>query len=265
MLLLRPRTRYDSSRTSSLDYLLEASEMLVIRRQISKRDPWSGQLAYPGGHREEGESDEATAIREVREEVGIDASGPGFQVLGKVNDRNMSRLIYCALVVVYVGNEADKDLKLTLQEEEIADAKWLDLSSLFYAGEDGRFDVRYYTYSVRRFIPKPLRWLGWLSGTDTVIAPAVYVSLGDERLPFFGITMAALADLFAACNVPAPFLEDKSRSIRYRARIGCCCVNSRSRRQQLARMLYGTDDEFWVNPYARKRRRSSLKVAPAPS
>lgn len=51
----------------------EGAEVLFIRRAESPKDPWSGHIAFPGGrHEPTDESLLATAIRETREEVGLD-------------------------------------------------------------------------------------------------------------------------------------------------------------------------------------------------
>jgi 8-oxo-dGTP pyrophosphatase MutT (NUDIX family) len=47
--------------------------VLLIKRRERLGDPWSGQIAFPGGHKASGDRDYfETAIREVGEEVGID-------------------------------------------------------------------------------------------------------------------------------------------------------------------------------------------------
>lgn len=49
------------------------AELLLIRRAERSGDPWSGQIALPGGRYDPGDPDLlATAIRETREEVGVD-------------------------------------------------------------------------------------------------------------------------------------------------------------------------------------------------
>lgn len=51
----------------------EGAEVLFILRAESERDPWSGHIAFPGGRREpEDDSLLTTAIRETREEVGVE-------------------------------------------------------------------------------------------------------------------------------------------------------------------------------------------------
>jgi 8-oxo-dGTP pyrophosphatase MutT (NUDIX family) len=50
----------------------EGAELLFIKRAERAGDPWSGDLAFPGGKREPGDpSLLETAIRETHEEVGI--------------------------------------------------------------------------------------------------------------------------------------------------------------------------------------------------
>src|SRR4051812_22030254 len=48
-------------------------EVLFIRRAEHPQDPWSGQMAFPGGRAEPANADlRATAVRETREEIGVD-------------------------------------------------------------------------------------------------------------------------------------------------------------------------------------------------
>src|SRR5436190_23089519 len=62
-------------------------EVLLIRRSERDDDPWSGHAAFPGGRKEPSdETPEATAIRETREEVGLDLGAPGVRVLGRFAD-----------------------------------------------------------------------------------------------------------------------------------------------------------------------------------
>ena len=57
----------------------------MIRRSESSQDPWSGQMAFPGGHAaNQDRSLFDTAARETQEEVGVDARTQQF--LGCLNN-----------------------------------------------------------------------------------------------------------------------------------------------------------------------------------
>ena len=63
----------------------EGLEALLIKRAERSGDPWSGQVALPGGRREPGDADLlATALRETREETGIELAGA--EQLGRLDD-----------------------------------------------------------------------------------------------------------------------------------------------------------------------------------
>jgi 8-oxo-dGTP pyrophosphatase MutT (NUDIX family) len=48
-------------------------DLLLIRRAVREGDPWSGDVAFPGGRAETGDgSFRETAVREAREEVGAE-------------------------------------------------------------------------------------------------------------------------------------------------------------------------------------------------
>ena len=60
-------------------------EILLIRRAERADDPWSGQIALPGGRYDVGDRDLfATAVRETREETGVDLSAA--ERLGVLDD-----------------------------------------------------------------------------------------------------------------------------------------------------------------------------------
>jgi 8-oxo-dGTP pyrophosphatase MutT (NUDIX family) len=60
-------------------------ELLMIQRAERDGDPWSGQMGFPGGRMDEGDQNIfATAMREMHEEVGIEASR--FELLGRLSD-----------------------------------------------------------------------------------------------------------------------------------------------------------------------------------
>ena len=55
------------------------TELLFIKRSESAGDPWSGHMAFPGGHREADDAGlKETAIRETKEEIGLDLSNAEY-------------------------------------------------------------------------------------------------------------------------------------------------------------------------------------------
>ena len=59
---------------------------------MTTNDPWSGNVALPGGKQDEQDrgDDYETAVRETREEVGIDLDDSEFMYLGQMDDRKIT-------------------------------------------------------------------------------------------------------------------------------------------------------------------------------
>ncbi|NNF26484.1 MAG: CoA pyrophosphatase [Gemmatimonadetes bacterium] len=78
-LVLRPPSVHNEPALAS------AAELLVIRRAVHERDPWSGHMALPGGRMQHEDEDLlATAVRETMEETAVDLDAGG-RPLGRVD------------------------------------------------------------------------------------------------------------------------------------------------------------------------------------
>jgi 8-oxo-dGTP pyrophosphatase MutT (NUDIX family) len=104
-------------------------ELLFIRRADYPADPWSGQVAFPGGREESGDVNLAnTAIRETREETGLDLDHDGT-VIGMLDDLRPTTTRLPAIIVrPYVV--LLKRLPDLLLSDEVAMAFWVPLESL---------------------------------------------------------------------------------------------------------------------------------------
>jgi len=104
-------------------------ELLFIKRAEYEGDPWSGQIAFPGGRAEERDASLAeTAIRETREETGIDLAREGMMV-GRLDDLRPVRVRLPAIIVRPFVALLDRSEPLVLSSE-VALSFWLPFAEL---------------------------------------------------------------------------------------------------------------------------------------
>jgi len=115
-------------------------ELLFIKRAEEEGDPWSGQMALPGGRREDGDDDLlATAIRETHEETSI--ALPREAVLGELDDlAPVTRVLPPIVVRPFVfGLERRPEVR---PSREVALHLWTSLNGLPSTAGDAAVSVR---------------------------------------------------------------------------------------------------------------------------
>jgi 8-oxo-dGTP pyrophosphatase MutT (NUDIX family) len=114
------------------------TEVLLIRRAERAGDPWSGHVAFPGGRASPADASiEATAIRETKEEIGLDLEAAGARLIGRLPDQQPLRRV-TGLAITPVLFEVQGDPPLTPDAREVAATCWVPLSALDSGIHDGR-------------------------------------------------------------------------------------------------------------------------------
>ena len=111
-----------------LRFVEKQPELLLMRRAERVGDRWSGQISLPGGREEPGdESLLATAIRETREEVGLDLEAHGSLLgqLDRIQARARGELLSMAIAPFVFAQTQETKI---LVGEEAVEAFWFPLA-----------------------------------------------------------------------------------------------------------------------------------------
>ena len=111
--------------------------VLLIRRAERAGDPWSGQVAFPGGKMQEGDTTARdTAVRETMEEVGIDLN------------RSSEFLGYGGMATTHTGTmnvvPAVFELKESVEvrpNAEVASFRWVELEELLAPSAKSTYEL----------------------------------------------------------------------------------------------------------------------------
>ena len=132
----RPAERDEPFRQAAVALILRPGnaaddlELLLIRRATREGDPWSGQIGLPGGRLDPADPSLLdTAIRETREEVGLDLTAQG-SVLGALDELRPRTPVLPPIIVspfvLAIGSRAG-----VTPNHEVAAHRWVSLSALF--------------------------------------------------------------------------------------------------------------------------------------
>lgn len=156
----------------------EGVELLFIERARKDTDPWSGQMAFPGGRCEPDDADDAaTAARETLEEVGLDL-GPAERI-GRFHDVDGGRATNRPITVGGVAYWLEGPRPQLTPNYEVADVVWTPLADI--ADPSRHID---YEYPAR----PGMTWPG--------------VVVGRPHQVVWGLTLRLLGDLFGRLRVP---------------------------------------------------------------
>jgi len=115
-------------------------ELLLIKRAERADDPWSGHIALPGGREDPADATlEDTAIRETKEEIGLDLVATG-ELLGALDDLQPKSAPRAIVVRPFVA-VLRRDAPLVLSDE-VAAAFWVPLATLRAPGAIAESIVR---------------------------------------------------------------------------------------------------------------------------
>jgi 8-oxo-dGTP pyrophosphatase MutT (NUDIX family) len=118
------------------------AEVLLMTRAVHAGDRWSGHVSMPGGKQDEGDADLlATAIRETREETGIDLSGaPVLGRLAAVKAIAKGKVLPMTITTFVFHLAGDQPVTLSA---EASDHFWFPLDRAALGALDSRYDYRF--------------------------------------------------------------------------------------------------------------------------
>ncbi len=128
-------------------------ELLFIRRAEQAGDPWSGQMALPGGRRDPGDRDLLTTVtRETLEETGIEL--PRDALLGELDDlAPTTAALPPVLVRPFVFGLQDRPAVTLSREVDLH--LWTSLAGLPSTAREAVVNVRGVEMSVPSFLIGP--------------------------------------------------------------------------------------------------------------
>jgi 8-oxo-dGTP pyrophosphatase MutT (NUDIX family) len=117
-----------------------ALELLFIERATRESDPWSGQIAFPGGRREPIDGSlEDTVARETREEVGLDLRRGGV-IVGALDELRPRTIVLPPVIVRPFVATAQADARVQ-SVGEVAGFFWAPLDAILDPAAAGEREI----------------------------------------------------------------------------------------------------------------------------
>ena len=135
-LILRPPAECD-------DPAVEQCDFLAIRRAESHGDPWSGQMALPGGRLDDSDPGlPGAAIRETCEETGVDLTGAGA-VLGRIEALRPMAVRIPPITIWPFVFRVTAGRTARVASHEVASVHWFPLAALEDPANQGSYPWKY--------------------------------------------------------------------------------------------------------------------------
>jgi 8-oxo-dGTP pyrophosphatase MutT (NUDIX family) len=164
------------------------TELLMMQRALHERDPWSGQMSFPGGKIDPEDIDaKAAAVREAFEEVGVELLDQDF--VGQLDDLYGLKVndVFSVHVACFVF-KPKRDLTL-LANHEVADMVWLPVSVL--ADRINAFEYKH---------PKD----------PALSMPAVMINQSKDQI-LWGLSLRMLINLYELIEWPMQVLTENEK------------------------------------------------------
>lgn len=130
--VVRPPLGADDPQVADCDFLL-------IRRATSPRDPWSGQMALPGGRLDPGDPTlVAAAVRETREETGL-ALDTASHLVGRLPAVRPASVRLPSLTIWPFVFRVAPDVRARVASPEVASVHWFSVRALSDPRNRGRY------------------------------------------------------------------------------------------------------------------------------
>lgn len=166
------------------------TEVLLMQRAFHPKDPWSGQMAFPGGKIDpvDNASSKAAAVREAFEEVGAELGDDDY--IGQLDDLYGLKVnkVFSVHIACYVF-KPQRTLNL-IPNEEVADMVWLPLAHL----------------------ADPINAHDFVHPSEPSLAmPAVMINADKEQI-LWGLSLRMLSNLHQALGGTMDVLSEKDQA-----------------------------------------------------
>lgn len=197
----------------SVNYIKEGElEVIYIKRSVNIRDRWSGQVSFPGGKKDEVDSDDYdTACRETFEEIGLDLKDQkSFLYLGHLQDRYVftrfgGKKIMAISVEVFM-QICNKTPKTSRNKSEVNDIIWTNLNDLIKQKGDNKQKIilRSVDLFSEEFKQKAFKFV---YGDLYMPAYTIQNKNRDNKYKLWGLTLYITSYLMEKMNLKMGLLE----------------------------------------------------------